>query len=93
LVRAEWLDNRVLRLSFRLDAHWNGGVSIETSVIFSGVRNAAEVNSTLRSIAKSSAGRDSLADVVAIVRDSNRSYLVDTSQGALVIDAGLFSEI
>src|SRR5215467_11448748 len=88
LTAAEWLRAGDLRLTFRLDGHWNDdGTAIEASVVFFGVRNRREVDSTLSALGESSTGHDCLADVVTIFRDSNRSYLVDTSQGPLVIDA------
>jgi hypothetical protein len=93
LTSAEWLRERDLRLTFRLDGNWNGNTSIESSVMFSGVRNREVVDETLRALGEAAVGRDWLADVVAIVRNEDRSYLVDTSQGSLVIDADGFSEI
>jgi hypothetical protein len=94
LLRAEWLhDDRDLLLTFRLDGTWNGDTSVEASVMFSAVRNREEVDDELRSLAEASVGRDYVADVVTIVRESNRRFLVDTSQGALVIDAAGLSEI
>lgn len=85
LIHAEWEQERNLRLTFRLDGHWNDGVSLEASVLFSGVRNRDEVEPLLRSLAD--------AEVVGIARHTERAFLIDTSKGALIIDASGFSEI
>ncbi len=92
LVKVAWLQDSELRLTFKLDGHWNYGSSIVVSVMFSGVRNPDVVKSSLCEIASKMTHDRWLADVVGIWRESNSSYLVDTSQGALVIDASSFAE-
>ena len=87
------MHERDLVLRFRLDGHWNHGTSIEASIIFWKVRNRDEVEGSLKPLVDAAAGRERLADVVNIVRDANGSYLVDTSQGSLIIQASGFSEI
>jgi hypothetical protein len=93
LVAAEWIHERDLVLRFSLDGHWNHGASIDASVMFSAVRNRAQVEQALQSLSEAVEHRKWLADVVGIVRDSTGAFLVDTSQGSLLVEAARFSEI
>ena len=93
LLRCEWMHECDLVLTFDLDGHWNGGNSIEASVMFSRVRNRGAVDEFLRSLRQRGSDGECLADVIAVTRERDRSFVVDTSLGALVIEAARFSEI
>jgi hypothetical protein len=93
LLRAEWMHDSDLVLTFDLDGHWNDGNSVEASVMFSRVRNRDAVEEFLRSLRERASDRKGLADVIGVTRERDRSFLVDTSQGSLVIEAPRFTEI
>lgn len=87
-----WPEDDELRLTFRLNGRCNDGCDISVNLSFLGVRNRTEVEESLATIASKMTHQQWLADVVAVVRDSPRVYLVDTSQGPILIDASSMLE-
>jgi hypothetical protein len=86
-------DDCDLVLTFDLDGHWNDGNAVAALVMFSKVRNRDAVLEFLRTLREVAGETEALADVVAIVRSDEGSFLVDTSRGALSVEASRFSEI
>ena len=87
LVHVEWTADAELVLDF--DLCFDG---ITASVRFLEVRNREEVEEQLRSIASRMTHDGWLADVVGIWREDGRTFLIDTSQGALAIVASSMLE-
>ena len=61
--------------------------------MFSSVRNRDAVDEVLRKFGEEAVEAGGLADVVALVRSDEGSFLVDTSHGPLSVEASRFSEI
>lgn len=92
LMRAEWLNKSDLQLFFDLDGHWNENGEF-ASIIFYGIRNPDDVIEGLEKITKNRTHNEWMADVVAFVKESKTTYLIDASQGSLIIDAKSYVEI
>lgn len=82
-----WPQDNELRITLHLNGWCNDGCDISVDPSFLGVRNRAEVEDALGTIASNVTHKNWLADVVAVVKESARNYLVDTSQGSIRIDA------
>ncbi len=82
LVRVQWVADDELVLDF--DLCFDG---IVVSVRFQRVGNREEVERQLCSIASRMTHERYLADVVGIWREDDRTFLLDTSQGAVTIIA------
>jgi hypothetical protein len=59
---------------------------------FHGVKNIAEVRSFIEVVSERAKGRARLAEIIGIVRDDDRRFLMDLDQGPLYINARSFME-
>ena len=85
---ATWVSDEDLKLTFAL--FFEQGV--QATLLFYGVRNREAVDTTLSEMAAKMPHDRYLADVAAFVSEDDGNYLVDTSQGALSINARAFVE-
>ncbi len=92
LIEVAWLRDCELRMTFELDGHWNNGSSFVVSILFSNVRNRMVVESSLHEIALNRTHEHWLADVVGIWKEASGNYVIDTSQGSIMIEASSFTE-
>lgn len=87
-----WPEDDELRLTFGLNGLCNGGCDTSVDLCFLGIRNRTDIENALNAMASSMTHENWLADVVAVVKETPRNYLIDTSQGSISIDASSMLE-
>lgn len=68
----------------------SSGTTVHLS--FHGVKNMGEVRSFIEPILEPAKERARIAEIIGLVREDNRRFLMDLDQGALYISAKSFTE-